>query len=208
MNLIFLGAPGAGKGTQAARVSAALAVPAISTGDIIRSAIKAGTPLGLEFKSYTDKGCLVPDDLVCALVKERLSQPDCKDGFILDGFPRTIKQAQFLSESGIGIDRVVDICVSDDTIVSRMGGRRFCPKCQKTYHVLYSKPETEGICDTCKVELVIRDDDKPETVINRLSVYHKETEPLIQYYEDKLLSVDGTQTPEEITEKILAALSE
>ena len=208
MKLIFLGAPGAGKGTQAARISAALAVPAISTGDIIRSAIKAGTPLGLEFKSYTDKGCLVPDDLVCALVKERLAEPDCQKGFILDGFPRTIEQAKFLDQSGIGIDRVVNIEVSDDGIVSRMGGRRFCPKCQKTYHVLYSKPAEEGICDTCKVELSIREDDKPETVLHRLEVYHSETEPLIRYYEQKLVTVDGTRTPEEITRLILAALGE
>ncbi|MBE6712803.1 MAG: adenylate kinase [Ruminococcaceae bacterium] len=203
MKLIFLGAPGAGKGTQAARISAALAVPAISTGDIIRSAIKEGTPLGLEFKRYTDAGCLVPDDLVNALVKERLSKPDCVNGFILDGFPRTIEQAKFLDENGIEIDRVVDIEVSDDTIVKRMGGRRFCPRCQRTYHVLYNKPAEEGICDTCKVELCIREDDKPETVLHRLSVYHEQTEPLIAYYEKKLCPVDGTKSPEEITEKIL-----
>lgn len=206
MKLIFLGAPGAGKGTQAARISAALAVPAISTGDIIRSAIKAGTPLGLEFKRYTDAGALVPNDLVNALVKERLGQPDCEKGFILDGFPRTIEQAKFLDENGIAIDRVVDIEVSDDTIVRRMGGRRFCPKCQKTYHVLYSKPAEEGLCDTCKVELSIREDDKPETVLHRLAVYHEQTEPLIAYYEKKLCTVDGTNTPEEITEEILASL--
>lgn len=203
MKLIFLGAPGAGKGTQAARISAALAIPAISTGDIIRTAIKEGAPLGLEFKRYIDKGALVPDDLVNALVKERLEKPDCVNGFILDGFPRTIEQAKFLDESGIEIDRVVDIEVSDDTIVKRMGGRRFCPQCQRTYHVLYTKPAEEGICDTCKCALSIRDDDKPETVLHRLSVYHEQTEPLIAYYEKKLCSVDGTLTPEEITEKIL-----
>lgn len=206
MKLIFLGAPGAGKGTQAARISAALAVPAISTGDIIRSAIKQGTPLGLEFKRYTDEGQLVPDDLVNALVRERLAKPDCEKGFILDGFPRTIEQAKFLDENGIEIDRVVDIEVSDDSIVRRMGGRRFCPRCQKTYHVLYTKPAEEGKCDLCKVSLSIREDDKPETVLRRLEVYHKQTEPLIAYYEKKLVTVDGTHTPEEIETEILAAL--
>ena len=206
MKLIFLGAPGAGKGTQAARISAALAIPAISTGDIIRSAIKEGTPLGLEFKRYTDAGSLVPDDLVCALVKERLLKPDCEKGFILDGFPRTLEQAKFLDENGIVIDRVVDIEVGDDDIVKRMGGRRFCPRCQKTYHVLYNKPAEEGICDECKAELCIRDDDKPETVLNRLSVYHDQTEPLIAYYEKKLCAVDGTLTPDEITSMILEKL--
>ena len=206
MKLIFLGAPGAGKGTQAARISAALAVPAISTGDIIRTAIKEGAPLGLKFKSYIDKGLLVPDDLVCAMVKERLAKPDCVNGFILDGFPRTIEQAKFLDESGIGIDRVVDIEVSDDDIVRRMGGRRFCPKCQRTYHVLYNKPAEDGICDDCKVDLCIRDDDKPETVLRRLEVYHEQTEPLIAYYEKKLCEVDGTKTPEEITKLILEGL--
>lgn len=206
MKLIFLGAPGAGKGTQAAQISAALAVPAISTGDIIRTAIKEGAPLGLKFKSYIDKGLLVPDDLVCAMVKERLAKPDCVNGFILDGFPRTIEQAKFLDESGIGIDRVVDIEVSDDDIVRRMGGRRFCPKCQRTYHVLYNKPAEDGICDDCKVDLCIRDDDKPETVLRRLEVYHEQTEPLIAYYEKKLCEVDGTKTPEEITKLILEGL--
>ena len=204
--MIFLGAPGAGKGTQAARISAALAIPAISTGDIIRSAIKEGTPLGLEFKRYTDSGSLVPDDLVCALVKERLLKPDCEKGFILDGFPRTLEQAKFLDENQIVIDGVLEIQVSDEDIVERMGGRRFCPQCQKTYHVIYSKPAEEGVCDTCKVALSIREDDKPETVLHRLSVYHKQTEPLISYYEAKLRSVDGTKTPDEITKEILKVL--
>lgn len=206
MKLIFLGAPGAGKGTQAARISAALAIPAISTGDIIRSAIKEGTPLGLEFKRYTDAGSLVPDDLVCALVKERLLKPDCEQGFILDGFPRTLEQAKFLDENGIDIDAVLEIQVSDDDIVERMGGRRFCPQCQKTYHVIYSKPAEEGVCDTCKVALSIREDDKPETVLHRLSVYHAQTEPLIAYYEKKLRSVNGIKTPDEITKEILQVL--
>jgi adenylate kinase len=207
MKLIFLGAPGAGKGTQAARISAALGIPAISTGDIIRSAIKNETPLGLEFKRYIDKGCLVPDDLVNALVKDRLEKPDCKDGFILDGFPRTIEQAKFLDENGVEITAVVDIEVSDDVIVRRMGGRRFCPKCQKTYHVVYTKPAVEGKCDTCKVDLSIREDDKPETVLHRLSVYHKQTEPLTDYYKEKIVTVDGTKNPDEIEKKILEALN-
>jgi len=206
MKLIFLGAPGAGKGTQAARISAALAIPAISTGDIIREAIKSGSPLGMEFKSYTDQGKLVPDQLVVALLQDRLAKPDCEKGFILDGFPRTIEQAKFLDSTDLVIDRVIDIEVSDEDIVRRMGGRRFCPQCQKTYHILYSKPREEGICDTCKVSLSIRQDDKPETVLNRLSVYHEQTEPLIRYYKDKLLTVDGTLTPDQITQKILEDL--
>ena len=206
MRLIFLGAPGAGKGTQAARISAALAIPAISTGDIIRSAIKTGTPLGLKFKSYIDQGALVPDDLVNSLVKERLGQPDCENGFILDGFPRTIEQAKFLDENGIAIDAVVDIEVDDDSIIRRMGGRRFCPKCQKTYHIVYTKPAVEGKCDVCGEELSIRDDDKPETVLRRLEVYHAQTEPLIRYYEKKIVSVDGKLSPEKIEKEILEAL--
>ena len=203
MKFIFLGAPGAGKGTQAARISAAMAIPAISTGDIIREAIKSGSELGMEFKRYTDNGCLVPDTLVCALVKERLAKSDCENGFILDGFPRTIEQAKFLDENGIVIDRVIDIEVTDDVIVRRMSGRRFCPQCQKTYHVVYSKPLKEGICDTCGIALSIREDDKPETVLHRLSVYHEQTEPLIAYYKDKLLGVDGTKSPQEIEGEIL-----
>ncbi len=207
MKLIFLGAPGAGKGTQAARICAALAIPAISTGDIIREAIRSGSPLGTEFKSYIDQGALVPDELVVELVKERLNQPDCEGGFILDGFPRTINQAKFLDQTRFTIDRVVNIDVSDESIVRRMGGRRFCPQCQKTYHIVYNKPAKEGICDTCNIPLSIREDDKPETVLHRLSVYHEQTEPLIEYYRDKLFSVDGTKTPEEITEQILKELN-
>ena len=206
MKLIFLGAPGAGKGTQAARISAALAIPAISTGDIIREAIKTGSPLGLEFKSYTDEGKLVPDELVVTLICDRLAKPDCKNGFILDGFPRTIEQAKFLDQSGESIDRVINIHVADERIVSRMSGRRFCPQCQKTYHVRHNPPQVEGVCDTCKVPLSIREDDKPETVLQRLQVYHNQTEPLVQYYNEKIVTVDGTEDPEMITEKILAAL--
>jgi len=206
MKLIFLGAPGAGKGTQAARISAALGIPAISTGDIIREAIKAGSPLGQQFKSYTDAGKLVPDELVVALLQDRLEKPDCQKGFILDGFPRTIEQAKFLDNTDLVIDRVIDIEVADEKIVKRMGGRRFCPQCQKTYHVEYSKPKKEGICDTCNIPLSIREDDKPETVLNRLEVYHRQTEPLVEYYKDKLAVVDGTRTPDEITDLILEVL--
>ncbi len=208
MKLIFLGAPGAGKGTQAARISAALAIPAISTGDIIREAIRTGSPLGLELKSYTDQGKLVPDQLVVDLLQERLNQDDCKNGFILDGFPRTIQQAEFLDKTDCNIDRVVNIEVGDESIVRRMSGRRFCPKCQKTYHIVYSKPVEDGICDTCKVSLSIREDDKPETVLNRLKVYHAQTEPLKEYYQSKLFSVDGTETPDEITKRILEDLKQ
>ncbi|MBQ4036539.1 MAG: adenylate kinase [Clostridia bacterium] len=206
MKLIFLGAPGAGKGTQAARISAALGIPAISTGDIIREAIKTGSPLGQQFKSYTDAGKLVPDELVVALLQDRLEKPDCQKGFILDGFPRTIEQAKFLDNTDLVIDRVIDIEVADEKIVKRMGGRRFCPQCQKTYHVEYSKPKKEGICDTCNIPLSIREDDKPETVLNRLEVYHRQTEPLVEYYKDKLAVVDGTRTPDEITDLILEVL--
>ncbi len=206
MKLIFLGAPGAGKGTQAARISAALAIPAISTGDIIREAIKSGSPLGLEFKKYTDAGCLVPDSLVVELLKDRLAKPDCANGFILDGFPRTIEQAEFLDETQYSADRVINIEVKDEDIVRRMSGRRFCPQCQKTYHVVYSKPKKEGICDTCNIPLSIREDDKPETVLHRLSVYHAQTEPLIRHYQNKLFSVDGTKSPDEIEKEILGVL--
>lgn len=206
MKLIFLGAPGAGKGTQAAQISAALAVPAISTGDIIREAIKTGSELGLEFKRYTDAGQLVPDQLVVALLQDRLAKPDCEKGFILDGFPRTIEQAKFLDTTDLVIDRVINIAVPDENIVRRMGGRRFCAKCQKTYHVQYNKPRVEGVCDTCNVPLSIREDDKPETVLHRLAVYHEQTEPLVEYYRDKIVDVDGTKTPEEITGEILEVL--
>lgn len=206
MRLIFLGAPGAGKGTQAARISAALAIPAISTGDIIREAIRSGSALGLEFKRYTDEGALVPDELVLNLVKERLGQPDCAKGFVLDGFPRTIYQAKFLNETEFAPDLVINIQVNDASIVERMGGRRFCPECQKTYHTVYTKPKKEGYCDTCQVPLSIREDDKPETVLHRLSVYHGQTEPLIEFYKEKLVCVDGTKSPEEISKEILKIL--
>lgn len=206
MNLIFLGAPGAGKGTQAKVISAEFDIPAISTGDIIRKAIKDGTPLGLEFQKYTAQGKLVPDEMVVSLVKDRLSKPDCRKGFILDGFPRTIKQAEYLDESGILIDGVVDIEVQDDAIVERISGRRFCPNCKASFNTIFDPPKKEGICDECGAELAIREDDKPETVKSRLVVYHNETEPLIKYYASRLLTVDGMKSPEEVSRDIIAKL--
>lgn len=206
MKLIFLGAPGAGKGTLAARISAALAIPAISTGDIIREAIKTGSDLGLEFKRYTDQGMLVPDQLVVALLEERLAQPDCADGFILDGFPRTIEQAEYLDRSSFGIDRVINIEVDDQLVINRLSGRRFCPNCKAIYHVTDNKPQAEGICDHCKTPLAIRADDNIDTITHRLEVYHAQSEPLVRYYKDKLLPVDGTRELEEKVQQILEGL--
>lgn len=199
MKLIFLGAPGAGKGTQAEKVCEKLGIPAISTGNIIRAALKEQTEMGIKAKDYIEKGQLVPDDVVIGIIKERLAKDDCKNGFVLDGFPRTVPQAQALDEMGIEIDKVIDIEVSDDKIVSRMSGRRVCSNCGASYHLLYKKPETEGVCDACGSELVQRSDDKAETVLERLEVYHTQTEPLIDFYKakGKLYVVDGQ---EEVTE--------
>lgn len=185
MKIIFLGAPGAGKGTQAENVSARYGIPAISTGAIIREAIKTGTEMGLAAKSYTEAGKLVPDEVVIGIIKERLAKEDCNEGFILDGFPRTVPQAQALDTMGVEIDMVISIEVSDEAIVERMSGRRVCPDCGASYHVAY-KPSTDGVhCDACKAELVIRKDDKPEVVLDRLHVYHEQTEPLKAFYEEK-----------------------
>lgn len=210
MNIIFLGAPGAGKGTQAAVVSQKLAIPTISTGDMIRAAIKNGTEMGLKAKEYTSTGALVPDEVVIGIVRERLSADDCKRGFILDGFPRTIPQAEALDEMGVKIDKVIELYVEDEQIVKRMSGRRVCPKCGATYHTETLKPRTEGICDKCGEALIQRVDDAPETVLNRLKVYHKETEPLKEYYDKKgaLAVVEGLGSIDEITAKTLAALEE
>ncbi len=185
MKIIFLGAPGAGKGTQAEKVAAHLSIPTISTGAIIRAALKEGTEMGLAAKAYIEAGKLVPDEVVIGINKERLAQDDCKNGFILDGFPRTIAQAEALDAMGIEIDLVVNIFVDDATIVERMSGRRVCPACGATFHTQY-KPSADGDkCDKCGVELTIRKDDKPEVVKDRLVVYHNETEPLERYYEGK-----------------------
>lgn len=209
MRVIFLGAPGAGKGTQAEKASEAFSIPAISTGNIIREAIAEGSEMGLAAKAYTEKGELVPDEVVIGIIKERLAKPDCKEGFILDGFPRTVPQAEALDRMGVEIDRVVNIEVSDDDIVKRMSGRRVCPACGVSYHIEY-KPSGDGIhCDACGAELIIRKDDAPEVVLSRLEVYHEKTEPLKSYYESKgiLRNVIGQEKVEDTTALTKAALS-
>ena len=208
MKLIFLGPPGAGKGTQAEIISKALNIPTISTGAIIRGAVKEGTPMGLSAKSYMDAGALVPDEVVIGIIKERLAKDDCKEGFILDGFPRTVPQAIALDNMGVQIDVVASLEVTDEAIVERMSGRRVCPACGATFHVVYNPSSTGDKCDVCGVDLLIRDDDKPEVVLNRLATYHKETEPLKDYYSGKgiLKSVPGQDKVEETTALMKAAL--
>lgn len=210
MNLILLGAPGAGKGTQAEVICEKLSIPAISTGNIIREALKNGTEMGLKAKSYMDEGKLVPDDVVIGIIKERLSQDDCQNGFILDGFPRTIPQAEALDQMGIVIDRVISIEVPDDKIAARMAGRRVCPKCGASYHTEYKKPAKEGVCNACGAELVQRKDDAPETVLERLRVYHEQTEPLKGYYENagKLRLVEGQEEVKDTTALTFKALED
>ena len=185
MNIIFFGAPGAGKGTQAEIVSKKLDIPTISTGNIIREAIKNGTETGLSAKSYIDAGKLVPDEVVNGIIKDRLDMDDCKNVFILDCFPRTIPQAKALDEMGVKIDVVLNIEVSEEDIVNRMSGRRTCPKCGSTYHIEFNPTKTEGVCDNCGTELTVRKDDHPDVVKSRLDVYHSETEPLKAFYEEK-----------------------
>ena len=201
MKIIFLGAPGAGKGTQAELVSERLGIPTISTGAIIRTALKEGTEMGLAAKSYIEAGKLVPDAVVIGIIRERLAEDDCKNGFILDGFPRTIAQAEALDKMCIVIDLVVNISVSDETIVSRMSGRRVCPTCGATFHTLFNPSAKGDKCDKCGVELTIRKDDKPEVVRDRLAVYHTETEPLERYYAAKgiLKTVVGQEKLEDTT---------
>lgn len=210
MNLILLGAPGAGKGTQAEVICEKLSIPAISTGNIIREALKNGTEMGLKAKSYMDEGKLVPDDVVIGIIKERLSQDDCQNGFILDGFPRTIPQAEALDQMGIVIDRVISIEVPDDKIATRMAGRRVCPKCGASYHTEYKKPAKEGVCNACGAELVQRKDDAPETVLERLRVYHEQTEPLKGYYENagKLRLAEGQEEVKDTTALTFKALED
>ena len=199
MKIVMLGAPGAGKGTQANMIAEKYNIPHISTGDIFRANIKNGTELGKEAKGYMDKGQLVPDELTVKLLLDRVAQADCKNGYVLDGFPRTIPQAEVLdselTKNGEKLDYAIDVDVPDENIIHRMGGRRACLKCGATYHVEYVPPKKDGICDVCGSELVFRDDDKPETVKNRLKVYHDQTQPLIEYYtkQNVLHSVDGTQ---------------
>ena len=208
MNLILLGAPGAGKGTQAEILCERLNIPTISTGNMIREALKSGTEMGLKAKAFIEAGQLVPDEVVIGIVDERLRMEDCQNGFILDGFPRTIPQAEALDRMGIAIDRVVDINVPDEVITRRVSGRRACLDCGSTYHIETKKPQVEGICDRCGSTLVQRKDDLPETVLERLHVYHAQTEPLRDYYAaaGKLLVVDGQQGIQEIAEQTLELL--
>ena len=214
MKIIMLGAPGAGKGTQAKLIAEKYGIPHISTGDIFRANIKEGTELGKEAKQYMDKGQLVPDDLTVRILLDRVSKPDCEKGYVLDGFPRTIPQAEVLdtevAKLGDKIDMAIDVNVPDENIIRRMSGRRACPKCGATYHVEHIPPKKEGICDACGAELVLRDDDKPETVKKRLDVYHKQTQPLITYYSklNILRTVDGTKDKNDVFADISALLEE
>lgn len=214
MKIIMLGAPGAGKGTQAKMIADKYCVPHISTGDIFRANIKNGTELGMEAKKYMDQGLLVPDELTVKILLDRVAQEDCKNGYVLDGFPRTIPQAEVLDEAlgklGETIDYAIDVNVPDENIIKRMSGRRACLGCGATYHIVHIPPKTEGICDRCGKELVLRDDDKAETVKNRLNVYHEQTQPLIEFYEAKgvLKTVDGTQDMQDVFGSIVAILGE
>jgi adenylate kinase len=212
MKIIMLGAPGAGKGTQAQMIADKYNIPHISTGDIFRANIKNGTELGKKAKEYMDKGLLVPDELTVELLLDRVAQDDCKNGYVLDGFPRTIPQADVLDKEltklGDHVDYAVNVDVPDENIVRRMSGRRACLKCGATYHIEHIPPKTDGVCDKCGSELVQREDDKPETVMNRLKVYHDQTQPLIEYYENKniLKTVDGTKDMKEVFEDITSIL--
>ncbi len=213
MKIIMLGAPGAGKGTQAKMIAKEYGIPHISTGDIFRANIKEGTELGKEAKTYMDAGQLVPDELTVKILLDRVAKDDCKNGYVLDGFPRTIPQAEVLDEAltklGDKIDFAIDVDVPDENIVRRMGGRRACVTCGATYHIEHVPPKKEGICDTCGSELILRDDDKPETVSNRLKVYHDQTQPLIDFYTKKgvLKSVDGTVDMMDVFAAIKAILA-
>ena len=214
MKIIMLGAPGAGKGTQAKKIAAKYGIPHISTGDIFRANIKNGTELGKKAKTYMDQGLLVPDELVVDLVVDRVKQEDCKNGYVLDGFPRTIPQAEALDKAltdlGEKMDYAIDVDVPDENIVRRMSGRRACVGCGATYHLEYAPTKAEGICDVCGKELILRDDDKPETVTNRLNVYHEQTQPLIDYYTKAgiLKEVDGTIDINDVFAAIVQILGE
>lgn len=208
MKLILLGAPGAGKGTQAEILCDELHIPTISTGNILRAAVKDGTPMGLKAKSYMDAGALVPDDVIVGIVKERLAQPDCANGFILDGMPRTIVQAEALEKMGVEIDKALNIQADENLIIERMSGRRVCAKCGASYHIKNKPSAKEGICDRCGGELVIRKDDQPETVRDRLKAYHEQTEPLVGYYRErgKLIDIPDQGSIEATNAYILKAL--
>ena len=214
MKIIMLGAPGAGKGTQAKMIADKYSVPHISTGDIFRANIKNGTELGMEAKKYMDQGLLVPDELTVKILLDRVAQDDCQNGYVLDGFPRTIPQAEVLdgelTKLGEKIDYAIDVNVPDENIINRMSGRRACLACGATYHITHVPPKQEGICDRCGKELVLRDDDKPETVKNRLEIYHEQTQPLIDFYTEKgvLKTVDGTVPMNEVFDAIVAILGE
>ena len=208
MNMIFLGAPGAGKGTQAEVVCKELNIPAISTGNMLREAVKNGTEAGLKAKSFMDAGELVPDEVVIGILKDRIAQPDAQNGFILDGFPRTVEQAEALDKMGVNIDKVVEIAVSDEAITARMSGRRVCEGCGNSYHIEFKPTKVEGICDACGAKVVQRIDDKPETVQARLKTYHEKTAPLKDYYEKrgKLVTVEGQNEIAETSRLTLAAI--
>lgn len=208
MNMIFLGAPGAGKGTQAEVVCKELNIPAISTGNMLREAVKNGTEAGLKAKSFMDAGELVPDEVVIGILKDRIAQPDAQNGFILDGFPRTVEQAEALDKMGVNIDKVIEIAVPDEAITARMSGRRVCEGCGNSYHIKYKPTKVEGICDACGAKVVQRIDDKPETVQARLKTYHEKTAPLKDYYEKrgKLVTVEGQNEIAETSRLTLAAI--
>lgn len=208
MNMIFLGAPGAGKGTQAEVVCKELNIPAISTGNMLREAVKNGTDAGLAAKKFMDAGDLVPDDVVIGVLKDRIAQDDAKNGFILDGFPRTVPQAEALEKMGVQIDKVIEIDVADEAITARMSGRRVCEKCGNSYHIEFKPTKVEGVCDACGGNVVQRADDKPETVVARLKTYHEKTAPLKDFYESrgKLKSVKGQDSIEETSKLVLAAI--
>lgn len=208
MNLILLGAPGAGKGTQAEKISEELNIPQISTGNILRAAVKNGTECGLQAKSYMDKGALVPDEVVIGILKDRIAEDDCKNGYILDGFPRTVPQAEALEAMGVNIDKVVEISVDDEVIKTRLSGRRVCEGCGASYHIVFNPPKTEGKCDKCGGNVVLRKDDAPETVIDRLTTYHKSTAPLIDFYKakGKLVTVVGQEEVADTYKLMLEAI--
>lgn len=210
MKLILLGAPGAGKGTQAEKIVEKYNIPTISTGNIIRAALKEGTEMGLKAKSYMEAGQLVPDDVVIGIIKDRLKEKDCENGFILDGFPRTIPQAEALEEMGIAIDKALDIEVPDEKITARLSGRRVCADCANSYHLLYKKPKVDGICDACGGKLIQRKDDAPETVMARLAEYHQMTEPLKEFYANlgKLVVVEGQEEVADTTALVFKALED